>query len=177
MRATIRYTAKAWNYGLLFRKQNNIEDTKLVANCDADWPNDVRDRKSIMETYVTYKDWKIGWTSRKQTAVSQSTAEAEYLATVDALQCAVFAQKLAQSLPGKAPEITMENDDQPSVDIFGALGATKKVKIHRLETSDDKGCNKNQEYTSTIQTVSRCDSRYTNKSTGTATKLNKSKVH
>lgn len=56
----INASIKTSNYGLIFSKQNNIKDKKLAANFDADWTNDVTDRKSITWIYVKYKGWSGG---------------------------------------------------------------------------------------------------------------------
>lgn len=87
LKATLRYIAKTKNYGLIFKKRKTTgKGAQLVANCNADWANDVTDHKSTTGIYMTYNGLPLGCRSKKQSAVSQSTAEAEYRSTADALQ-------------------------------------------------------------------------------------------
>ncbi|KAF2890195.1 hypothetical protein ILUMI_15978, partial [Ignelater luminosus] len=56
---------------------------------DADWGGDQEDRKSNAAYMFFYRDGLIRWSSRKQTCVSLSSTEAEYISLAEACQEAI----------------------------------------------------------------------------------------
>ncbi|GBP93131.1 Retrovirus-related Pol polyprotein from transposon TNT 1-94 [Eumeta japonica] len=56
------------------------DDSNLVGFCDADWEGDLRDRKSTTGYCFMYSNCLISWCSKKQSTVSLSSAESEYVA-------------------------------------------------------------------------------------------------
>ncbi|KAJ3698926.1 hypothetical protein LUZ61_002631 [Rhynchospora tenuis] len=73
----LRYVKGTQNLGLWHGKQTELD---LVGFTDADFAGDRMDRKSTSETCQFLGGSLISWSSRKQTSVSLSTAEAEYVA-------------------------------------------------------------------------------------------------
>ena len=65
------------NMCLKFKKSKYFD---LVAYTDADWANDLDDRRSINAYCVFLGGNLIAWSSRKQGLVARSTAESEYRA-------------------------------------------------------------------------------------------------
>ena len=61
-------------------KLKKSEYFDLVAYPDADWANDLDDRRSISGYFVFLGGNLIAWSSRKQGLVARSTAESEYKA-------------------------------------------------------------------------------------------------
>lgn len=90
----------------------------MTVNFDADWANNVVERKSITGIYMEYNGKPVGWRPEKQTAVSQSTAKAEYTSTAYALQYAVYAQTLTKTLIDVKPQVVLENDKLPAIDMI-----------------------------------------------------------
>lgn len=79
----LRYIKGTLNYVLFFRKGASIDkhvsfQVDLKAYCDADWARDPNDQKSTTSFVVLLNNTPAFWCSKKQTAVSQSTTEAEY---------------------------------------------------------------------------------------------------
>ncbi|GBP46268.1 Retrovirus-related Pol polyprotein from transposon TNT 1-94 [Eumeta japonica] len=70
----------------VFYNCNNVilvykcDDSNLVGFCDADWEGDLRDRKSTTGYCFMYSNCLISWCSKKQSTVSLSSAESEYVA-------------------------------------------------------------------------------------------------
>lgn len=74
----LRYVQGTRNVELVYRcSQNNVPITGFV---DADYANDVEDRKSISGFLLKVFGCIVAWSSKKQTAVAISSTEAEYVA-------------------------------------------------------------------------------------------------
>lgn len=65
---------------LWLRLSNTKKDEGLLGFCDADWAECRDDRKSNSGYLMKYNGGTISWACRKQTCVSLSTAEAEFVA-------------------------------------------------------------------------------------------------
>ncbi|KAJ1700212.1 hypothetical protein LUZ63_008724 [Rhynchospora breviuscula] len=73
----LRYVKGTQNLGLWHGKQTELD---LVGYTDADFAGDRMDRKSTSGTCQFLGGSLVSWSSRKQTSVALSTAEAEYVA-------------------------------------------------------------------------------------------------
>jgi len=71
-----RYLKGTTNLGLFYKKSN---DFKLVGLCDADFPSDKLERKSISGNCQLIGENLISWASKRQTTIALSTAEVEYI--------------------------------------------------------------------------------------------------
>ncbi|KAK3893083.1 hypothetical protein Pcinc_003076 [Petrolisthes cinctipes] len=67
----------------------------FVGYSDADWAGDIKDRKSTSGYCFHLGGGPVSWSSKKQSCVALSTAEAEYMALASAIQEAVWFRKLA----------------------------------------------------------------------------------
>jgi len=65
---------------------------------DADWANDLSNRKSITGFIVTLNRAAISWKSKKQGLVSLSSTEAEYIALSLVTACVIWARGLLNEL-------------------------------------------------------------------------------
>ena len=63
-------------YGLWYQK---IQDFILKAFTDADWAGSVDDRKSTSGATFFLGNFLVSWLSKKESSISLSTAEAEYI--------------------------------------------------------------------------------------------------
>ncbi|GBP70804.1 Retrovirus-related Pol polyprotein from type-1 retrotransposable element R1 4 [Eumeta japonica] len=74
--SNIQYKARLVARGLVYK----CDDSNPVGFCDADWGGDLRDRKSTTGYCFMYSNCLISWCSKKQSTVSLSSAESEYVA-------------------------------------------------------------------------------------------------
>lgn len=126
-------------------RQMHIDTPKhqLTISSDADFANDITDRKSISGSVITLNHSPITWFSRKKSAVAMFMAESEYRAIASALQ-GLHIQRLVQSLPMLPAKIHTEGltDNQPALDMIYSLGRTKLSKFidirHRYIQSEVK---------------------------------------
>ena len=72
-----RYLKGAKEFGLWYPKGN---DLSLIAYKDADWEGFIDDRQSTNGATFYLGECLISWLSKKQSSISLSTAEAEYIA-------------------------------------------------------------------------------------------------
>lgn len=86
----LRYVNGTLDTGLVFKKGNMSvlhKHTPLRVNiqafCDADWAGDPNDRKSTTGFVILMNGTPISWCSKKQSAVSRSSTEAEYRSMAD----------------------------------------------------------------------------------------------
>ena len=82
----LRYLTYSKNLNLRVKNTNISKDIVIEAYSDADWAQDKEDRKSVSGTYIVVNGAPIVWRTKKQTTVSLSTMEAEYVAIVDAVK-------------------------------------------------------------------------------------------
>jgi len=74
----LKYINSTSDYGILYSNSGN---SMLIGYCDADWDGSADDRKSTYGECFFVGNNIISWFSKKQNCVSQSTTEAEYIAT------------------------------------------------------------------------------------------------
>jgi hypothetical protein len=84
----LRYIKGTLDFGLVFRRGTSLNkhvgfQADLQAYCDADWAGDPNDRKSTTGFVVLLNNTPVSWCSKKQTAVSRSSTEAEYRSMAD----------------------------------------------------------------------------------------------
>ena len=78
IKRVFRYLKGTRDVGLRYEgKDKGMEEMKIY--CNADWASQA-DRKSMSGYVITLARGAIAWSSKKQTAIALSTAEAEYVA-------------------------------------------------------------------------------------------------
>ena len=82
MLRVISYLKMYNNYGIKL-KWNQKMNEKIDLKCyeDSDWGGDTVNRKSISVWIITFNGNPIVWSSKQKSIVSQSSSEAEYIAT------------------------------------------------------------------------------------------------
>ena len=78
----MRYLKGTRDYGLIFK----VGAMDLEGYSDADWAGDTGDRKSTSGYVYKISAAPVSWESKKQSSVSLSTSEAEYIALSLAIQ-------------------------------------------------------------------------------------------
>jgi hypothetical protein len=88
-RRVLGYLNGTKELGLEYKGKEETLDSQSVnikVYTDADWAGDLDDRKSTTGYIIMIDDCLISWVSKKQSTVSLSTAEAEYMAISSAVQ-------------------------------------------------------------------------------------------
>jgi hypothetical protein len=118
----VRYLKGTPNHGLLFDKKYA---SHLVGYCDADWAGDRNDRKSTSGHCFLLNGAAVSWSSKKQSCVALSTAEAEYVALSHAAQEAIWLRNLHSDIGVKIIDrIVLYEDNQAAISI------TKNSQFH-----------------------------------------------
>ena len=73
----LHYLKGTIDYGLLY---SSSIDFKLVGFSDSDFAGDINDRKSTTDFVFFMGDCAVTWSSNKQSIVTLSTCEVEYIA-------------------------------------------------------------------------------------------------
>jgi hypothetical protein len=111
------------------------EQGKLIGFADADWANDIDDRKSISGGALFFGGGIVLWHSRKQQMVCTSTAEAEIHAVLEmvyAMQSvAMLVGEIFENFFSESTSIpVLFSDNQPGIDaVSSKRGRTKHYDI------------------------------------------------
>jgi hypothetical protein len=101
LKRVLRYLRGSTNLSLTFTGTNDLAP-QLVAYTDSDWASNQDDRRSVTGYVFILCGGPISWASRRQKTVAQSTVEAEYMATAEAVKEAIwwrrFLGELAQTI-------------------------------------------------------------------------------
>lgn len=105
----LRYLAGTLNYGLYFCKGGNLN---ICAYTDADWANNLYDRKSYTGFVIKMGGNVVNWEARKQRCISLSSTESEYLAIGDVCKDICFVRNFLSEIIDKNIEAVVYNDNQ-----------------------------------------------------------------
>jgi hypothetical protein len=109
-----RYVSQTVSCGICFVRQESV---KLIGYSDADWAGDVETRKSRSGYIFLLGGGAVSWQSRLQDVVSLSSAEAEYVAAVDAGKEAVWLGELLRQLGEEAVHTDLFLDNQSAIQL------------------------------------------------------------
>lgn len=106
LKRIVRYLMKTAGYKLkLITSRDGV--LKLVGYCDADWSSDPLDRKSNTGYVFLLGQGSVCWASRKQTSVSLSSMEAEFIALSEACRELTWLRRLLYDMG--------ENQNDPTI--------------------------------------------------------------
>lgn len=105
----LRYLKETKQYGLTYNKNGN---SKLEGFADADWGNNVIDRKSYTGLCFTLSSGAISWASKKQKTVALSSTEAECMSLTEACREAIYLRRLLCEITGELETIDVFSDNQ-----------------------------------------------------------------
>ncbi|XP_067132609.1 uncharacterized protein [Centruroides vittatus] len=103
----------------------------IVGFCDADYASDEDDRKSYSGYCFKIGNNLVSWSSCKQTTVSLSTCEAEYVAITEASKEAIWLKSLLREvLSGelKTETTCIFSDNQAAICLANGEGSHKRAK-------------------------------------------------
>lgn len=130
LKNVLRYLKTTEQYGLKFTKSNsNIHITSYV---DSDFANNISDRKSITGFLIKMNTNLIYWKTKKQSVVSLSSAESEYIALSFCVTENLFlAQMLSEILNNDVYPIRIFEDNQSCIKMASTLESkrTKHIDI------------------------------------------------
>ena len=96
VKRALRYVKVTLNYGLMFTA--NGDDPTLCGYSDADWGGDVEMRRLTSGYVFQIQNNTISWCRKRQTSVSRSTTEAEYIVLSTACQEMIWLRRLVSAL-------------------------------------------------------------------------------
>ena len=91
LKRVMHYLKGTTNYGIMYSKKGSQEG---ICCSDTDWTGNVNDRKSTSGNLFQISGGSVTWSSKKQSCVALSTAEAEYVALSSEAQEAVWMRQL-----------------------------------------------------------------------------------
>ncbi|OWY93127.1 Copia type Polyprotein [Phytophthora megakarya] len=114
LKRVLRYLAGTLDYSITYTKQKGKKDAVVLEGfSDSDWANDPEQRKSSTGFVFTLAGGTVAWMSRRQSIVALSTAEAECVATCEAMMEAVAGRHLLQEIfPGREVKLRIGIDNQ-----------------------------------------------------------------
>ncbi|GBE79025.1 hypothetical protein SCP_0202220 [Sparassis crispa] len=113
-KCVLRYLSGTRELGIIYGPIADVkpEDQSIfVGYSDADYANDIRDRKSISGYLFKLGNGTIMWSSKKQTTVASSTTEAEYMASAEAAKEAVWLRTLFKEIGFEQQDPTILFED------------------------------------------------------------------
>lgn len=126
LKRILRYIKRTIDFELVYSKTDN--DTPLQGYADADWGNDVNDRKSISGYVFKVFNCTVSWCSRKQQSVSLSSTEAEYVALCNAACEGIWLKELLEELGVTVETVKIFEDNQACIKIAEEPREHKRMK-------------------------------------------------
>ncbi|KXJ71784.1 hypothetical protein RP20_CCG019713 [Aedes albopictus] len=108
-------------------KYSAVGDSKLVGYSDADWASDLDDRRSKSGYVFLLQGGAVSWCCKRQSTVSLSTCEAEYMSLSAAVQEASWWRGLVSQF-GETDAIELRCDNQSTICIARNGGYTPRTK-------------------------------------------------
>jgi hypothetical protein len=118
----LRYIKGTCSFGVKFMQCKTL---KLHGFSDSDWGGFIDDMKSTSGFCFNLGSTIFSWSSKKQSIVAQSTAEAEFIAATAAVNQALWLQKLLRDLHMEEEEAT-----EISVDNQAAIAISNNPVFH-----------------------------------------------
>ncbi|KAG8501874.1 hypothetical protein CXB51_004547 [Gossypium anomalum] len=168
VKRVLRYIKGTLSYGLKFSRN---EDLKLIGYTDSDWAGSKDDMKSTSGYAFTLGSAMFCWSSKKQSIVAQSTAEAEYVAAAGAVNQAIWLRKILGDLnlyQKEATEIFCDNKSAVAIaknPIFHGRTKHFSIKLHVVREIEQAReielvhCN-SEDQVADIFTKALCTSRF-----------------
>ena len=118
----LRYLKGTEDYGLWYKLGENL-DLKVFAN--ANWVENIDDRKSTSGGAFFFGKRLVSWTSKKKNCTSQSTKKVEYVAIAVNCSNIVLFKKLLEGMKVEIKELVVMFCDNKS-----AINISKNLVMH-----------------------------------------------
>lgn len=122
-KGVLRYLAGTIQLGLVYGQREGIQ-----GYCDADFAGCQQTRKSTTGVVFTLYGGAIMWQSKRQSIVTTSTAEAEYVAASAAVKEALWVRKLLATLGERTETIPLGEDNQACLRMITSGDTNKRTK-------------------------------------------------
>jgi hypothetical protein len=123
----LRYLAGTPKVGIKFGKGSDI----LIGYSDADYAGDIDNRLSRSGIIFVLNGGPVSWTSQKQSTISTSTCQAEYVAAFEATKSAVWLRRLMHDLGVKVDKPTpLMVDNQGTIHTIKNPASSHKRSKH-----------------------------------------------
>lgn len=109
----LRFLKGTIDYKLAYTKDSG--GCEFTGYSDSDFGADVDERKSVSGYVFVMAGGAVSWSSKKQTTVALSTAEAEYMALSSTIQECMWLKKLQEELLKKSLKIRIYCDNQSTI--------------------------------------------------------------
>lgn len=142
IRRIIAYLKGTYDYGIRF---TGFDSDSPVGYTDADWAGCHETRQSTTGSIFIHHGGPIAWTSRRQSCVSQSSTEAEYIAASETAKSAIWIRRALPDLrEGQRGPITIFCDNQGAIQLVhhpDQRPRTKHidVRFHFVRQQQEKG--------------------------------------
>ncbi|XP_070056622.1 secreted RxLR effector protein 161-like [Nicotiana tomentosiformis] len=110
----LRYIRNIVDVGLIFEQEDS---QYLVGYCDSYYAGDLDKRRSTTSYVFTFSHAPASWKSTLQSKVALSTTEAEYMATMEAINEAIWLHELLRELDIGQENITLFCDSQSPIQL------------------------------------------------------------
>ncbi|XP_047158697.1 uncharacterized mitochondrial protein AtMg00810-like [Vigna umbellata] len=143
----LRYVKGTADYGILFPYGTKEEELKLVGYTDSDFGGDQIERKSTSGNIYFINRAPISWSSKKQTVITLSSCETEYIAGCYAVCLGVWLNEVSKELKvqtDRPVELKMDNTSAISLAKNPVSHGRRRskhieVKYHFLRDMVNKG--------------------------------------
>uniref|UniRef100_A0A8D8ZJ24 Copia protein n=1 Tax=Cacopsylla melanoneura TaxID=428564 RepID=A0A8D8ZJ24_9HEMI len=142
LKRVLRYLQGTVDLSLEFPVDKNPE-IDLEAYADADWAGDTATRKSTSGYIIKLFGCLVLWQSRRQSSVSLSTAEAEYISASEACSDIIWTVYILNDLgiDVKKP-ITLHEDNQAAIKLTAGQSKRSKhidIRFHFIRNKVEEG--------------------------------------
>ena len=94
----LRYLQGTMDYGIMYKFGGNLN---LIGYSDSDWAGSIDDIKSTSGYAFLFGSSICSWLSKKQSVVTQSTAEGEYVSASKATSQAIWLRRIFEDIDEK----------------------------------------------------------------------------
>ena len=125
----LRYLKGTRNLCIVYKRQPGT--VIIVGYSDADWGSDENDRISYTGYAFQVHGGLASWTSHKQSTVSNSTMQSEYMALSDASREAVARAQFFQELNISSLPVLILSDSEMALDLADGTTANYGKSKHK----------------------------------------------
>lgn len=117
-------------------------ETDIIGYSDADWAGDMDKRGSTSGYIFLMHGGAISWRSKRHQTVALSSTEAEYMATVERIQEAMWLKSLYDEFYGETKPIKIWADNKSAISVLKNNNVSSRTKhieaqIHKRKGRDE----------------------------------------